>query len=147
MGFLPYSRFQPMESTSRRASRPTYVPSSVFRTLSTASSSTNLAGLFHPASTSRVSLQGFSSLEPAGSAHRRAVPSRRWRQVPADVATSASPYRVDLRVFIRSAIRNHQGGFSSADDPYPLLRFAPSGSSSKTLAVGLTTVSTHDLTG
>jgi hypothetical protein len=27
------------------------------------------------------------------------------------------------------------------------LRFAPSGSSSKTLAVGLTTVSTHDLTG
>ena len=57
--------------------RPTarYVPSSTFRTSSTASSSACLAGLFHPAATSRVRSSGSSPREkPYGLVARRCPP-------------------------------------------------------------------------
>jgi len=50
--------------------RPTYVPPSAFRTLSTACSSHCLADLFHPAATSRFRAPGVSSLVPAGPPRR-----------------------------------------------------------------------------
>jgi len=58
-GFLPSSRHQPAASTTY----PGYparapVPSSAFRTPSTVCSATSLAGLFHPAATSRVCPSG-----------------------------------------------------------------------------------------
>jgi len=43
-------------------SSPVYVPPSVFRTLSTVCSPTCLAGVFHPAAASEISLQGFSPM-------------------------------------------------------------------------------------
>ena len=55
-----------------RASRARFVPSSAFRTPSTASSSACLAGLFHPAATSRVRSSGSSPREkPYGLVTRR----------------------------------------------------------------------------
>jgi len=54
----------PLRDVSDRSPRPTgfphpaFVPSSTFLTSSTVYSSVRLAGLFHPATTSRISLQG-----------------------------------------------------------------------------------------
>jgi len=59
MEFLPSSRHQLAASTNtRRSHSPSYGPSSTFRTSSTVCSATNLAGLFHPATTSRVCPSG-----------------------------------------------------------------------------------------
>jgi len=55
------------------------VPSSAFRTPSTVSSATGLAGLFHPAATFRVRSPGVSSPDEAVPSRRRPVPSCRWR--------------------------------------------------------------------
>jgi hypothetical protein len=55
----------PLRDVSARSPRPTgfpnpaFGPSSTFLTSSTVYSSSRLAGLFHPTTTSRVSLQGF----------------------------------------------------------------------------------------
>ena len=56
----PSSRHQPATSTDGPELPRSNLdgPSAAFRTLSTACSATGLAGLFHPAATSRVSLQG-----------------------------------------------------------------------------------------
>jgi len=59
LGFVALFAALPVESTSRGASRSRFVPSSGFLDLSTACSTTGIAGLFHPAATSRVSVQGF----------------------------------------------------------------------------------------
>jgi hypothetical protein len=58
-GFRPSSRHQPAASTSDRSTqlRPD-APSMAFRTPSTVYSATSLAGLFHPAATSRVRSSG-----------------------------------------------------------------------------------------
>jgi len=61
---LPWGLF-PLRDVSNRSPhptglpRPTFGPSSTFLASSTVYSSACLAGLFHPATTSRVSLQGF----------------------------------------------------------------------------------------
>lgn len=86
-GRLPWgsptsSRRQLCESTSGRHPRPTSVPPSAFRTLSTACSSQRLAGLFHPAATSRFRAPGASSPEPAVPPRRWPIPPRRWRRPP-----------------------------------------------------------------
>lgn len=62
--------------------RPTFGPSSTFLASSTVYSSDCLAGLFHPATTSRVSLQGFPPTNQVAPARRRRVPPRRWREAP-----------------------------------------------------------------
>lgn len=86
-GRLPWgsctsSRRQLRESTSGGHPRPTFVPSSAFRTLPTACSSQCLAGLFHPAATSRFRAPGASSPEPAVPPRRWPLPPRRWRRPP-----------------------------------------------------------------
>jgi hypothetical protein len=60
LGFHSPSRHQSEESTTREASRPRFVPPSAFRTPSTAYSSSDLAGLFHPATTSGIHSSGSS---------------------------------------------------------------------------------------
>lgn len=86
-GRLPWgsptsSRRQLRESTSGGHPKPTFVPPPAFRTLSTACSSQNLAGLFHPAATSRFRAPGVSSLVPAVPPRRWPFPPRRWRRPP-----------------------------------------------------------------
>lgn len=101
-GRLPWgsptsSRHQRCESTAGGHPRPTYVPPSAFHTLSTGYSSHCLAGLFHPAATSRFRAPGVSSLVPAVPPRRWPVPPRRWRHppvigcpmTPADVASTS----------------------------------------------------------
>jgi hypothetical protein len=59
LGFSPSSRHQPAASTTYPGfPARAHVPSSAFRTPSTVYSATSLAGLFHPAATSRVCPSG-----------------------------------------------------------------------------------------
>jgi len=59
LGFLPSSRHQLVASTTYPGfPARAHVPSSAFRTPSTVCSATSLAGLFHPAATSRVCPSG-----------------------------------------------------------------------------------------
>ena len=100
-GSVPSSRHQPMAST-HCARHPTlrYVPSSAFRAPSTVCSATCLAGLFHPAATSRV--------RPPGDCPSRGavpgfpgpfMPSWRWTRKACGV-TRASPSRPRLQGFL-----------------------------------------------
>jgi hypothetical protein len=69
--FLPH-RDVNLRSPRSRASQAHSVPSSTFRTSSTAYSSAGLAGLFHPAATSRVRSSGsFPREKPYGLVARR----------------------------------------------------------------------------
>jgi hypothetical protein len=114
------SRWSPQ---ARGVPRLRFVPSSAFRTPSTASSTTDLAGLFHPAATSGVRSPGVSPLaQPYGLVARRCPrvvcacslpPVARRRQKPAPA------FRALLRA--ESPLSN-RGGL--AHDPRaPLLSF------------------------
>jgi hypothetical protein len=61
---------------------PAFVPPSAFLTLSTAFSSSHLAGLFHPPTTSEIHSSGVCPRQSAESTHRRPVPSCRSRRSP-----------------------------------------------------------------
>jgi hypothetical protein len=80
----------PLRDVSYRSPRstgfpnPAFGPSSTFLTPSTVSSSSRLAGLFHPATTSRVSLQGF----PPTSQERRLVAVASLRAVGTELLPS-----------------------------------------------------------
>jgi hypothetical protein len=84
-GSRPSSRHQQLAST-HCAGHPTprYVPSSAFRTPSTVCSANCLAGLFHPAATSRVCPPGDCSSRGAVPGFPGPfMPSWRWAQEPA----------------------------------------------------------------
>jgi len=115
--------------------RPTYVPPSVFRTLSTVCSPSNLAGLFHPTATSEIAFQGFSPVtsRPGSSPARPLMPFRDAR------LRSSCPFRTSschyaYRVLIRLPIRCHRQIFYVCRRLDPLLSFHPSGVSPNTLA-------------
>jgi hypothetical protein len=59
-GFRPSSRHHRQRPPARKHSRSRYVPSPGFRNLSTAFSASGVAGLSHPAATSRVLRSGVS---------------------------------------------------------------------------------------
>jgi len=59
--FLPFSRHHRRNPLLQSEPNRLHVPSSDFLSLSTVSSSSSFAGLFHPAATSRISVQGFLS--------------------------------------------------------------------------------------
>jgi hypothetical protein len=91
----------PLRDVSCRSPRPTgfpnptFGPSSTFLTSSTVCSSDRLAGLFHPATTSRVSLQGF----PPTDQERRLVAVASSLAVGTELlpaCAGASSRRVDL---------------------------------------------------
>jgi hypothetical protein len=90
LGFVPHRDTSPQSPLMGRAPKPDHpVPPSAFLTPSTACSSACLAGLFHPAATSRVHTPGVSFHRPADPPHRRAVPSCRWLQAPTAAETTA----------------------------------------------------------
>jgi len=66
-GLLPLRDVNPASPRSGGHPRPTCVPPAAFRTLSTACSSLDLAGFFHPAATSRLLASGASSPDLSGS--------------------------------------------------------------------------------
>lgn len=73
-GFLPSSRLHRRCPRLQEVPSSRCVPSSGFLGLSTACSTFGFAGLFHPAATSRVSVQGFLPRPVAASTHRRPFP-------------------------------------------------------------------------
>jgi len=83
--------------------------------------------------TSRLTSSVLRLLSPLASS------SYRWQ------ATSASSRRVDLRILIQLEIRNHRGGVSPADDPYPLVRPCSYGLCFGNLGDGVSTTSARDL--
>jgi hypothetical protein len=97
LGFRSPSRHQSEEFTCERASQISpYGPPTAFLTLSTACSSSNLAGLFHPAATSGIHLPGVFSRCLAEPPHRRPVPSccsttRSCRRVTPSAPDRAAP--------------------------------------------------------
>jgi hypothetical protein len=93
VGSVPHRGTSSQSPLMSQAPKPDHlVPPSAFLTPSTVYSSARLAGLFHPAATSRVHTPGGSLRRPANPPHRRAVPSCRWSQAPtaAEATTPAS---------------------------------------------------------
>jgi hypothetical protein len=128
LGSPSSSRHQSSESTFDGHPRPAYVPSAALLALSTAYSSLYLAGLFHPAATSRILAPGVSLPRLSRTTSSVARPSAplvpaACRRFPDD----ASHLHVDLEVLIRVEIRSIRGLFRPVRHPRPLLRFAPSG--------------------
>jgi hypothetical protein len=134
-GHLPWASF-PLRGVNRRspltrASRARFVPSPAFHTPSTACSSTDLAGLFHPATTSRVRSSGCSPREkPYGLVARRCplvvcpaplppVARRRQRTTPA------------FRAFLCSRVRGGRWWFRPPPARYPPELRPSSGSPSR----------------
>jgi len=89
----------PLRDVSHRSPRstgfpnPTFGPSSTFLTPSTACSSDVLAGLFHPTTASRVSLQGFPPTSQVAPTRRRRCPPRRWHRAPTRLPWRQLPMR------------------------------------------------------
>ena len=128
LGSPASSRRQRCESTAGEHPRPTYVPPSAFRTLSTACSSHCLADLFHPAATSRL-------LAPGASSPDLTVPTSSVGLASAPLAPSPAAGLTRRR---RSASRRPRGllqaGIRSTDRsvtphgcPCPLVRFCSFG--------------------
>ena len=108
-----------------RASQARYVPPSAFRTPSTASSATDLAGLFHPAATFRVRSPGVSPREkPHGLVARRcphvvgAVPLPPVARLLQDLVLAS-------RALLLSRIRRRQRWFRPSPARSPPELFLP----------------------
>lgn len=110
----------PAASTrAREHTRSRFVPSSGFHGLSTGCSATGSAGLFRPAATSRVSVQGFDpALRP-----RRLVASRSYVPFSAPPLTGCPAFttaRCGSEALIRVAIRFAGSGVGLACERSPL---------------------------
>jgi len=79
-GLVPLHDFSLPSPLSGERPVSAYVPSSAFRTLSTASSSACLAHLFRCAAVSRVLAPGVCLPRSSRDASRHPLPSRRWRR-------------------------------------------------------------------
>ena len=147
LGSRPSSRHHPCAATHpRRLPRHRFVPSSGFHSLSTSSSALGLAGLFHPAATSRVlPVQGLLSprshpSSSEGVAPRPLFPPRADRLAPA--ATRCGPR---LR-----GLHPRETAFTAAQlftTPHaaPLFGFVSSRSSPHSVDRSLPTISAHDV--
>ena len=148
LGVCSPSRRQPKESTTARVApgRPQTshvcgVPSSTFRTSSTAYSSLGLAGLFHPAATSGIRPSGVLLREqPHGLVVRRGPLGVRARLLPA-VAHRRQRRAPVFRALLRSRIRRGTELFRLRTARSPLGIPPSSGSSLRTPRPPLTAVS------
>lgn len=99
-GFHPSSRHHRAHPLPARAPRPRFVPPSGFLSLPTVSSALGFAGLFHPATTSRVSCSGFlpqhSSTPLSGEPYPLAVKAQALlvRPAPRLRLSTSRPYSV-----------------------------------------------------
>jgi len=147
LGFRPSSRHHPCAATHpRRLPRHRFVPSSGFHSLSTSSSALGLAGLFHPAATSRdLPVQGLLSPRSHPSSSEgvcppAVAPPRADRLSPA--ATRCGPRLRGLHP--REAAFDTEQLFTA---PYaaPLLGFVSSRPSLFSVDRSLPTISAHDV--
>jgi len=113
-GFRPSSRLHRPASTWCEVSNPRSVPSSGFLNLSTASSARRLAGLFHPAATSRTPpVQGLlpSPSRPPSSGGAAPLPLARKALTSAETAMS-TPYAPRLRGLTPGEVALHRHGLT-----------------------------------
>jgi len=138
-----------LRSLLTRASRARFVPSPAFLTPSTAFSSAGLAGLFHPAATSRVRSSGSSPREkPYGLVARRCPPVVCTAPLPlAEVLSNAIGSRSRCPpsglFSTRESVANSSGLDHRTLDP--LLSFPSSGPSSHAERTTFITLSDHGL--
>jgi hypothetical protein len=143
---LPGASF-PLRDTSlrsplSRASQARSVPPSAFLTPSTVSSSAHLAGLFHPAATSRVHSSGVSSSRTAPRARHPKLPSCRLQRLP---AASFIQWLQDpppaFRAFLHPRVRGAQWWFRPPPARSPPELQPPSGLPSRTVRATFTALS------
>jgi hypothetical protein len=142
MGSHTSSRHQDRSPLPASFPRPTYVPPSAFLTPSTVSSSAHLAGLFHPAATSRVHSSGVSSSRTAPRARHPKLPSCRLQRLP---AASFIQWLQDpppaFRAFLHPRVRGAQWWFRPPPARSPPELQPPSGSPSRTVRATFTALS------
>jgi hypothetical protein len=118
MGFLPSSRHHRRHPLTREYPTTRFVPSTGFRNLPTACSTFGFAGLFHPAATSRVSVQGLGPIpQPC-----RLVAGRTSLPFVAFILTgcpAATRTRLSFEVFIHGARRSSKSVVDLLRRPLP----------------------------
>jgi len=133
---IPLRDINPASPLGDGHPRSVYVPPAAFHTLSTVCSSLYLAGLFHPAATSRFLAPGVSSPDltvTTSSVVRASAPlaASSCRRLPDD----AGVRRVDLEAFSRPGSAAPHEVFSLVRCPCPLMRFCSFGLASPVLKV------------
>jgi len=99
---------------------PAYVPPAAFRTLSTACSSSHLAGLFHPAATSEVPSSGvFPAGQPTGLIARQCLRAVGSLRLPESCPSCASSDHLDFKALLRPPIRRRRSPVKADVDPFP----------------------------
>ena len=147
-GRLPWASFPHRDINRRsprsRASQARFVPSSTFRTSSTACSSAGLAGLFHPAATSRVRSSGsFPREKPHELVARRCPRVVGAKSLPGCPGSRTSCPA--FRALLLSRIRSRHAVVEAVCARYPPELRPPSGPSSRTVPATFTASSDHGL--
>ena len=143
--FLPH-RDVNLRSPRARASRARSVPSSAFRTPSTVSSSAGLAGLFHPAATSRVRSSGSSPREkPYGLVARRCPLVVHAGPLPSVLSNGARVQCPPPGPFSTRESVAKRWWFRPPPARYPPELLPPSGSSSRAARTTFVAPSDHGL--
>ena len=147
-GRLPWASFPHRDINRRsprsRASQARFVPSSTFRTSSTACSSAGLAGLFHPAATSRVRSSGcFPREKPHELVARRCPHVVGAKSLPGCPGSRTSCPA--FRALLLSRIRSRHTVVEAVCARYPPELRPPSGPSSRTVPAIFTASSDHGL--
>jgi hypothetical protein len=129
LGFRPSSRHHPCAATSpRRLPHRHFVPSPGFHSLSTSCSALGLAGLFHPAATSRVlPVQGLLSPRSHPSSSEGVAPRPLLRSVLTDLRRLPPAPDLGFEAFIRARPRSIQHSYSPRCTPLPSSGSSPPG--------------------
>jgi hypothetical protein len=129
LGSRPSSRHHPCAATQpRRLPRRHFVPSPGFRSLSTSYSALGLAGLFHPAATSRVHpVQGLLSPRSHPSSSEGVAPRPLVRGVLTDFRRLPHAPDLGFEAFIRARPRSIQHSYSPRCTPLPSSGSSPPG--------------------
>jgi hypothetical protein len=116
-----------------------YVPLSAFLTLSAVCSPSDLAGLFHPTTTSEITLQGFSPIASRfDSSPTRALLPFDASRLQASCLSCAGSWHLVFRALIQLPIRCCQQVFYACPQLDPLLSFQPCGCFSEYLGDAFT---------
>jgi hypothetical protein len=129
LGFRPSSRHHPCAATQpRQLPRYRFVPSSGFLGLSTSCSALGLAGLFHPAATSRVPpVQGLLAPRSHPPSSEGRAPRPLFRCALTDLRRLPRATDLGFEAFIRARSRSIQHSYSPRCMPLPSSGSSPPG--------------------